>query len=124
MFKDKVTTPLHPMIARIDLALRGGSLASNENGEFYKGVGNTQIAKGVTVYSPVLHEGGLLTIGDCDAAMGDGEATVSAVECAPDATFRVTIADDFQVTRPVAATGSRVIITGEGATIVEAPKGR
>ena len=54
--------------------------------------------------------------------MGDGEATASAVECALDATFRVTIADDFQVTRPVVATESEVMTTGEGATMEEASK--
>ena len=46
-------------------------------------------------FMPVFHEGGLLTIGDCHAAMGDGEATASAVECALDATFRVTISEDL-----------------------------
>ncbi len=123
VFNDKVTMPLRPMIGRIGLAPKDGPLASNERGEFGGGMGNTQIAKGATVYLPVFHEGGLLTIGDCHAAMGDGEATASAVECALDATFRVTIADDFQVTRPVVATESEVMTTGEGASMEEASKG-
>ena len=85
-------------------------------------MGNTQIAKGATVYLPVFHEGGLISIGDCHAAMGDGEATASAVECALDATFRITIADDFKVTRPVVVTDSEVMTTGEGPTMEEAAK--
>ena len=123
VFKDKVTMPLRPMIGRIGLAPKDGPLASNAKGEFGGGMGNTQIAKGATVYLPVFHEGGLLTMGDCHAAMGDGEATASAVECALDATLRVTIADDFRVTRPVVATESEVMTTGEGATMEEASKG-
>jgi len=123
VFKDRITMPLRPMIGRIGLAPKEGPLASNEKGEFGGGMGNTQIAKGATVYLPVFHEGGLLTIGDCHAAMGDGEATASAVECALDATFRVTIADDFHVTRPVIATETEVMTTGEGATMEEASKG-
>lgn len=123
VFRDRITMPLRPMIGRIGLAPKDGPLASNEKGEFGGGMGNTQIAKGATVYLPVFHEGGLLTIGDCHAAMGDGEATASAVECALDATFRVTIADDFHVTRPVVATETEIMTTGEGGTMEEASKG-
>ena len=54
--------------------------------------------------------------------MGDGEATASAVECALDATFRVTISEDLHVTRPVIATETEVMTTGEGATMEEASK--
>ena len=122
VFKNKVTMPLRPMIGRIGVAPKDGPLASGAKGEFGGGMGNTQITKGATVYLPVFHEGGLLTIGDCHAAMGDGEATASAVECALDATFRVTISDDFQVSRPVVATESEVMTTGEGATMEEASK--
>ncbi|PKB82203.1 MAG: hypothetical protein BZY88_04895 [SAR202 cluster bacterium Io17-Chloro-G9] len=123
VFNDKITMPLRPMIGRIGLAPKDGPLASNEKGEFGGGMGNTQIAKGATVYLPVFHEGGLLTIGDCHAAMGDGEATASAVECALDATFRITIENDFTVSRPVVATKDEVMTTGEGATMEEASKG-
>ncbi len=123
VFKDKITMPLRPMIGRIGLAPKDGPLASNEKGEFGGGMGNTQIAKGATVYLPVFHEGGLLTIGDCHAAMGDGEATASAVECALDATFRITIENDFTVSRPVVSTPDEVMTTGEGATMEEASKG-
>jgi amidase len=55
--------------------------------------------------------------------MGDGEATASAVECALDATFRLTISDDFHVTRPVVAAETEVMTTGEGATMEEASNG-
>jgi len=123
VFKDKVTMPLRPMIGRIGLAPKDGPLASNEKGEFGGGMGNSQIAKGATVYLPVFHEGGLLTIGDCHAAMGDGEATASAVECALDATFRITIEKDFTVSRPVVATKDEIMTTGEGTTMEEASKG-
>ena len=122
VFKDKVTMPLRPMIGRIGLAPEDGPLPSGAKGEFGGGMGNTQIAKGSTVYLPVFHEGGLLTIGDCHAAMGDGEATASAVECALDATFRVTISEDLQVTRPMVETETEVMTTGEGETMEEAAK--
>ena len=49
--------------------------------------------------------------------MGDGEVTASAVECAVDATFRATIAEGFTVRRPVVATATEVMTTGEGETM-------
>ena len=122
VFNDKVTMPLRPMIGRIGLAPKEGPASSNDRGDFGGSMGNTQITTGSTVFLPVFHDGGLLTIGDCHAAMGDGEATASAVECALDATFRVTIEKDFTVTRPVVATENEVMTTGEGLTMEDATK--
>ena len=121
VFNDRVTLPLRLMIGRIGVA-PSEARGSNERGEFGGSMGNKQIGKGATVYLPVFHEGGLLTIGDCHAAMADGETTASAVECAFDATFRVTIEGDFKVARPVVATETEVMTTGEGQTLEEATK--
>ena len=117
LFNGKITMPLRPMLGRIGLAPKDGPKGSNERGEFGGSMANTQITTGATVYLPVFHPGGLLTIGDCHAAMGDGEATASAVECAVDATFRVTIEPHFAVHRPVVTTASEVMTTGEGNTM-------
>jgi len=117
VFNDRVTMPLRPMIGRLGVAPQEGTKRSNDRGAFGGSMGNTQITKGTTVYLPVFHAGGLLTIGDCHAAMGDGETTASAVECAFDATFRVTIEERFTVSRPVVATATEVMTTGEGETM-------
>jgi amidase len=117
VFNDTITMPLRPMLGRMGLAPQEGSKASNDKGVFGGSMGNTQITTGATVYLPVFHAGGLLTIGDCHAAMGDGEVTASAVECAVDATLRVTIEERFPVQRPVVVTATEVMTTGEGATM-------
>jgi amidase len=122
VFNDHITMPLRPMIGRIGVAPKEESKRSNDKGAFGGGMGNTQVTKGSTVYLPVFHAGGLLTIGDCHAAMGDGEATASAVECAFDATLRVTIEERFKVSRPVVTTATEVMTTGEGETMEAATK--
>jgi len=122
VFNNRVIMPIRPMIGRIGVAPREESRRSNDKGVFGGGMGNTQITKGSTVYLPVFHAGGLLTIGDCHAAMGDGEATASAVECAFDATFRVTLEEHFKVSRPVVTTATEVMTTGEGETMEAATK--
>jgi len=117
VFNGKITMPLRPMIGRLGLAPQDGPRGSNDRGVFGGSMANSQITTGATVYLPVFHAGGLLTIGDCHAAMGDGEATASAVECAVDATFRVNIEDRFTVRRPVVTTAAEVMTTGEGETM-------
>ncbi len=117
VFNGDITLPSRPMIGRMGLAPQEGSLPGPAKGNFGGGMGNTQIGQGATVYLPVFHDGGLLTIGDCHAAMGDGEATASAVECAVDATLRVTIADRLTVSRPVVETETEIMTTGEGETM-------
>lgn len=117
VFNGKITMPLRPMIGRLGLAPQDGPKGSNERGPFGGSMANTQITTGTTVYLPVFHPGGLLTIGDCHAAMGDGEATASAVECALDATLRVSLGAPFTVHRPVVTTATEVMTTGEGATL-------
>lgn len=122
VFNDKVILPMRPMMGRVGVAPKDGSRDSSDRGEFGGSMGNTQITKGSTVFLPVFHEGGLLTIGDCHASMGDGEAGASAVEGAFDATLRVTIDTGFKVTRPVIATEHEVMTTGEGDTMEIATK--
>jgi amidase len=117
LFNGNIKLPSRPMIGRLGLAPKDGPLPSTAKGAFGGGMGHTQIGKGATVYLPVFHDGGLLTIGDCHAAMGDGEATASAVECAVDATLRVTIEERFTVRRPVVETAEEVMTTGEGETL-------
>jgi amidase len=122
VFNNHVTMPMRPMIGHIGAAPREESRRSNDKGVFGGGMGNTQITKGSTVYLPVFHAGGLLTIGDCHAAMGGGEATASAVECAFDATFSVTLEEHCKVSRPVVTTATEVMTTGEGETMEAATK--
>lgn len=122
IFNDRVIVPLRPMISAMGVAPKEGSLPSNAKGEFGGGMGNTHITSGATVYLPVFHEGALLTIGDCHAAMGDGEACASAVECGVDATLRVSVEKNFKVTRPVVTTREHVITWGEGQTMEVATK--
>lgn len=122
VFNDRVIIPLRPMISGMAVAPAGGPLPSNAKGEFGGGMGNTHITNGATVYLPVFHQGAFLTIGDCHAAMGDGEAGASAVECGVDATLRISIEKNFQVTRPVVASAEHIMTWGEGPTMEAATK--
>ena len=59
----------------------------------HRGGGNIDcrhLVAGSTLWLPVWHAGALFSCGDPHAAQGDGEVCVSAIECAMQATLRLT----------------------------------
>ena len=120
VFANGVSIPLRPMLGRIGIAPEEGSAAVDAMGPFGGQLSNTDVAGGSALYLPVFHDGAFLSIGDSHVAMGDGEATSSAVEGAVDATLRVSLSKDIQVRDPLVITSSHVITCGLGQTMEEA----
>jgi acetamidase/formamidase len=58
------------------------------------------ITKGTTLYLPVGVSGGLLSLGDAHAAQGDGEVSISGIECAMRTTIRITVARGMGLRAP------------------------
>jgi acetamidase/formamidase len=52
---------------------------------------NRHLVVGSTVWLPVWCDGALFSCGDAHAAQGDGEVCVSAIECAMQASLRMTL---------------------------------
>ena len=77
---------------------------------------------GATILLPVGVAGGLLSIEDVHACMGDGEAAASAVEIAADVTLRCRLSHDFAVERPVVLTRTEVQTLGNGDTMEAAAR--
>jgi len=116
-YSDTITLPFAPMVGKLGVAPAQGSLPSNASGAFGGTLTNTQIGPGSTVYLPVFAEGGLLTIEDVHARMGDGEAAGSAVEMAAEVTMRCGVASELKLTRPLVVTRDEVLTLGEGETV-------
>src|SRR5262245_14793533 len=116
-YNDPITLPFAPMVGKLGVAPASGSLPSNASGAFGGELSNTQIGPGSTVYLPVFVEGGLLTVEDVHARMGDGEAAASAVEMAADVTLRCGIANELKLIRPLVVTRDEVLTLGEGETV-------
>jgi amidase len=119
-FSDKIKVPVNPMVGRIGVAPKEGDYPSNTVGAHGGNMDNNLIVKGASVYFPVWHEGGLISIGDIHAAMGDGESCISGVETCGDVTMRCSIVDDLTITRPLVVSGGSVMTTAEGKTLDEA----
>ncbi len=121
-FNERITLPYKPMVGKIGVAPQGDSLPSNASGPFGGTMTNLQVGPGATVYLPVFVDGGLLTIEDVHATMGDGEAAGSAVEMAAEVTLRCEVEKELRLTRPLVVTRAEAMTSGEGETVEAAAK--
>ena len=72
-----------------------------------------ELVPGSTLYLPIAVEGGLFSVGDGHAAQGDGEVSVTAIECPVeqvDITFG--LAPDMRISHPIANTPAGWITMG------------
>ncbi len=121
-YSETITLPVSPMVGKLGVAPADGPLPSNASGPFGGTLTNTQIGPGSTVYLPVFVPGGLLTVEDVHARMGDGEAAGSAVEIAAEVTLRCRVTEELHLHRPLVVTTDEVLTTGEGDTVEAAAK--
>lgn len=115
-YSDTLSLPFVPNISKIGVAPAEGSQPSGACGAFGGQLSNSQLGPGSTVFLPVFVEGGLLTIEDVHAKMGDGEATASAVEIAATVTLRCHIAPELPLSQPLVITQDEVQTMGSGET--------
>ena len=98
-----------------------GSRRSNDKGGVWGGMVTTQITK-MNCVSPRVPRGWLLTIGDC-RCHGRWRRRLPLPWNVPSMPrSRVTIEERFKVRRPVVATATEVMTTGEGETMEAATK--
>jgi acetamidase/formamidase len=72
-------------------------------------IDNRELVAGTTLYLPVFHPGGLLSVGDGHAAQGHGEVNLTAIETALTGTFRISIEKAAGLKLPRAETPTHVI---------------
>lgn len=116
-YSETLSLPYVPNISKIGFAPAQGSQPSGAAGAFGGQLSNAQLGPGATVYLPVFVEGGLLTIEDVHAKMGDGEIAASAVEIAAEVTLRCRFVGEMKLERPLVVTQKEVQTMGAGETI-------
>ncbi len=80
-----------------------------------------ELIAGSTLYLPIPVDGGLFSTGDGHAVQGDGEVSITAIECGMervDLTF--DLRDDFPISVPHAHTQTGWLTMGFGATLDDA----
>ncbi|MGX6979639.1 acetamidase/formamidase family protein [Vagococcus elongatus] len=117
--------PVHPMIGVIGVA------PAKEDGVWgthtpWKHGGNMDskvIGTGSTLYFNVNQSGGMLALGDCHAAMGDGELCFTGLEIASNVRLRVSVLKEKRLLDwPILETEETINIIGSGETLEVAMK--
>lgn len=79
-FSDRIVIPVEPMIGVIGTAPAGDGISTITPMDHGGNMDCTRIKKGAVLYLPVFVEGGLLSMGDFHAVMGDGEVEGCGLE--------------------------------------------
>ncbi|QSX00115.1 acetamidase/formamidase family protein [Haloterrigena alkaliphila] len=98
--------PVDPVIGTIGVAPAGDSYTTLVPHDHGGNLDTTDVTAGNAIYFPVLQEGALLAMGDCKAAMADGEmcGTGSEIATEIDATVEVIEDPDVDLERPLVET--------------------
>jgi acetamidase/formamidase len=114
------TVPILPMIGCIATAPSGDQVyRGTDLGPFGGNMDYNQMGEGVTLYLPVYHPGGLLTMGDAHAAMGDGELTGSALETSVDVEFTVDVIPGFSSGGPRLENADYLMAMGVAGSVAD-----
>jgi amidase len=113
---ERVRLPVRPMIGCLGLAPADGETSTLSPAMPWAGNYDlTQIAPGATVLFPAQVPGGLFSLGDLHAAMGEHEATFVAIECAGSATVRLDVRPGMVLETPRIETADRIFVIGLSA---------
>ncbi|MEX1158811.1 MAG: acetamidase/formamidase family protein [Thermomicrobiales bacterium] len=110
---EALSVPLRPMIGCLGLALARG--ASSTLAPPFPWAGNydlLQVRAGSTIWFPAQAPGGLFSLGDLHAAMGDAEATSVSIECAGAATVRLSVEKSLDIQMPRIVAGGKLYTVG------------
>jgi amidase len=112
---EALSVPLRPMIGCLGLAPGRGT--SSTLSPPFPWAGNydlLQVKAGSTIWFPAQVRGGLFSLGDLHAAMGDGEATSVSIECAGAATVQLSVDKQLDLQMPRIMSDGRLYTVGLG----------
>jgi amidase len=110
---EHIRIPVQPMIGCLGLAPANGETSTLAPAMPWAGNYDlTQISPGATVYFPVQVPGGLFSLGDLHAAMGENEGASIALECPGHATVRFGLHQGMEIPTPRIETAERVYVLG------------
>ncbi|MXV64451.1 acetamidase [Natronorubrum sp. JWXQ-INN-674] len=103
---DDLEVPIDPVIGTIGVAPASESYTTLVPHDHGGNLDTTDMTAGNAAYFPVFQEGAMLAMGDCKAAMADGEmcGTGSEIACDIDVTVDVITDPEFDLERPLIET--------------------
>ena len=100
-FDDKLILEADPMIGVIGTApIEKEGIPTTTPGKYGGNMDCKKIVKGSAIYLPVNVKGGLLSMGDIHALMGDGEVFICGLEIAGEITVKVSVLKNIKLPTP------------------------
>ena len=122
-FSENVSFPVRSMVGTIGVAPASGEIAALYPGVHGGNMDNNEVREGATIHLPVQVKGGLLSVGDVHASMGDGEVTMLALEIPAVVTLTVGLLKGEQASRPwIETDDGKWITTGDDADMATAAR--
>lgn len=115
-----VKIPVKPMIGTIGVAPAGNPVRTLDPGTHGGNMDMNEVCKGATVYLPVLVPGGMVSLGDVHASMGDGEICGTGVEISSTVTTKIGLINGRKYPRPWIELPGKWVSYGHGETLEEA----
>lgn len=115
-----IKIPVKPMIGVIGTAPSFITPMTMLPGHHGGNMDCARITEGSTVYLPVFTEGGLVSVGDLHAAMGDGEIGVTGLEIPGRVALRITALNALDLDFPVVKHDGKINVIASSVTLDEA----
>ncbi|MWV40701.1 acetamidase/formamidase family protein [Natrialba sp. INN-245] len=114
--------PVDPVIGTIGVAPAGDSYTTLVPHDHGGNLDTTDVTAGNTVYFPVFQDGAMLAMGDCKAAMADGEMCGTGAEIATEIDVTLEVIDDpaTAIERPLIETADAWKTVASAQTLEEA----
>ena len=119
-----IDVPVDPCIGTIGVAPESESYTTLTPHDHGGNLDTTDITAGSTVYFPVFQEGAMLAMGDCKAAMADGEMCGTGSEIATEIDLTVSVVEEpaTDLDRPLVETAEYWKPLASAETLEEACK--
>lgn len=119
LFKN-IELPLNKMIGVIGVAPKDCSVSCGTPGSHGGNMDCKIISEDSIIYLPVFREGGLLSLGDVHAIMGDGEIGVSGAEIGAEIELKVDVLENTTINNPIVETNDSFYTIASALTLDEA----
>ena len=99
-FLPGIRVPVIPFCGEVGVAPPDGPRSTIPPDVHGGNMDTRHLTAGATLFLPVFHDGGRLSVGDGHAAQGDGEVCGTAIETPMHVTLRLTVRKDLHLTAP------------------------
>jgi amidase len=121
-FSKNIRIPIRPMVGTMGVAPSEGEILSVYPGSHGGNMDNNDIKENSIIYLPIFTEGGLFSIGDVHATMGDGEVSTGGVDIDSEVTLKIELIKNRRIKQPIIETKNYIITTGYSNDFYDAAK--